>query len=150
MRQKTIEEYIEIIYVLEKKEGQARNREIASQMGVSPPSVTEMMKKLKDEGYVGYEPYKGAKLTSSGRKLARALMKKHEIIADFLEIIDVKRDLAEIDACQIEHHVSNKTMARLELFVKFVTEAPFSPKWVQHFRHYCKTGERIYCDMFDD
>ncbi len=146
MRQKTIEEYIETIYVLEKKEGCAHTGRIAAEMNVKPPSVTEMLQKLQNEGVVRYEAYAGATLTLSGKKKARELMKRHRVIADFIEIIGVERGAAEIDACQIEHHVSSKTMRRLEKFVEFIHSAPHDPKWIEHFKHYYETGERSECE----
>jgi len=150
MKQKTTEEYIETIYVLEKREGSAKTGKISLEMDVKPSSVTEMLQKLQEEGYVKYEPYKGATLTDSGKKIARELMKKHKIIADFLEIIGIERELAEADACQIEHHVSQKTMERLGKFVEFINNAPHEPKWIEHFNHYVKTGKRRICNFYEE
>ncbi|MFO8109652.1 MAG: metal-dependent transcriptional regulator [Thermoplasmata archaeon] len=145
---KTVEEYIETIYVIEKRDGRARTGVIALEMGIKDSSVTEMMQKLEERGFVDYEPYHGVNLTDTGKDIARELMKRHKVIADFLEIIGVKPELAEIDACQIEHHVSSKTMDRLEKFVEFINEAPKDPKWIKHFEHYLETGERVECDLY--
>ncbi len=145
MRRKTVEEYVETIFVLEKKEGAAHTGKIADVMGVKPPSVTEMLRKLQKSGFVKYKPFIGANLTSSGKKKAQELMERHRVIADFLEILGVDRELAEIDACQIEHHVSGITMQRLEKFVEFVGDSPRDPKWMEHFKHYLETGEKIGC-----
>jgi len=145
MRRKTVEEYVETIFVLEKKEGAAHTGKIAEEMGVKPPSVTEMLRKLQDSGFVKYKPFIGANLTSSGKKKARELMARHRVIADFIEILGVDRKMAEIDACQIEHHVSGITMQRLEKFVEFVRNSPQDPRWMEHFKHYLKTGVRIGC-----
>ncbi len=145
---KTIEEYIEKIYVIEKKNGRARTGVIALEMGIKDSSVTEMMQKLEERGLVEYEPYYGVTLTNSGKEIAHELMKRHKVIADFLEIIGVKRELAEIDACQMEHHVSAKTMDRLEKFVEFINDAPKNPKWIEHFEHYLETGERMECELY--
>ena len=114
MRHKTIEEYIETIFVLEQRNGRAQTGMIAAHMGVKPPSITEMLQKLEKEGFIHYESYNGATLTPTGKKMARDLMQKHRIIADFLEIIGIEREPAEVDACQIEHHVSSKTLKRME------------------------------------
>ncbi|MGM0509800.1 MAG: metal-dependent transcriptional regulator [Thermoplasmatota archaeon] len=149
MNKKTIEEYIENIYVLEKKHGKARTGLIASRMGIKDSSVTEMIQKLEGKGLVKYERYHGVNLTTAGKKMADELMNKHKIIADFLEIIGVKRELAEIDACQIEHHVSVKTMDRLEKFVDFINKAPQDPRWIDHFEHFVETGERKECVLYD-
>ncbi|KYK25350.1 hypothetical protein AYK25_09600 [Thermoplasmatales archaeon SM1-50] len=149
MKRKTTEEYIEIIFVLQNRNGYAKTGKISSEMGIKPPSVTEMLQKLQEEGYIRYEPYKGATLTESGKKLARELIKKHKIIADFLEIIGVERELAEADACQIEHHVTFKTLQRLGKFVEFINNAPHEPKWIEHFDYYLKTGKRKHCSLYN-
>lgn len=146
MRRITKEEYIEAIYLFEKKAGKAQTGQIAEHMDVKPPSVTEMLQKLQDEGLVKYEPYLGATLTENGKKMARELMAKHKVIADFLEIIGVEKELAETDACQIEHQASAETMSRLRKFVEFVQTAPKDPKWIEHFKEYCETGERGECE----
>ncbi|MFO7991037.1 MAG: metal-dependent transcriptional regulator [Thermoplasmata archaeon] len=147
MKKKTIEEYIEKIYVIEKTNGRARTGVIAVEMGVKDSSVTEMMQKLEEKGLVEYEPYHGVTLTDSGEEIADELMKRHKVIADFLEIIGVERELAEIDACRIEHHVSAETMDRLEKFVEFINDAPQDPRWIEHFNHFVETGERDECNF---
>jgi DtxR family Mn-dependent transcriptional regulator len=149
MKRKTTEEYVEIIFVLQNRNGSAKTGEISSEMGIRPSSVTEMLRKLQQEGFIQYEPYKGAQLTDTGEKLAQELMKKHKIIADFLEIIGVQRDLAEADACQIEHHVTRKTLQRLGKFVEFINDAPHEPKWIEHFNYYIQTGKRKQCNFYN-
>lgn len=146
LHQKTIEEYMEVIYVLEKRDGRAYTTKIAAEKEVSAPTVTEMLVKLQKEGYIEYEKFRGAKLTSQGRDVAKKLMDKHQVIADFFEIIGIERELAEIDACQIEHYVHKKTMVQLERFLDFVNNAPDIPRWLEHFRQFCETGERGECD----
>ena len=83
--------------------------------------------------------------TAKGKKMAKELMQKHKTLAEFLEIIGVEREDADIDACQIEHHVSLGTMKQLNKFVVFVREAPRDPKWLEHFKQFCKTGKRPDC-----
>jgi len=150
MQRKTTEEYIETIYVLQNRDGYAQTGKISSEMSVRPSSVTEMLQKLQEEGYIKYEPYKGATLTDFGKKIARELMKKHKIIANFLEIIGIERELADTDACQIEHHMTVKTMERLGKFVEFINNAPQEPKWIEHFNHYIKTGKRKLCTFYKE
>ncbi len=150
MKRKTIEEYIEIINILQNREGYAKTGKISFRMGLKPSSVTEMLQKLHEEGYTKYEPYKGAILTDAGKKIAHGLMKKHKIIADFLEIIGIDRELAETDACQIEHHVTVKTLERLGKFVEFINEAPHEPKWLDHFNYFVQTGKRKRCSFYNE
>ena len=134
MRYKTIEEYIETIYVLELKHGRAQTGMIAARMGVKPPSITEMLGKLEREGLIRYESYTGATLTVAGKKMARELMHTHKVIADLLEILGIDRTLAEADACQIEHHVSTKTLKRLKKFVQFTRDDTAAAESLRRFR----------------
>ncbi len=150
MKQKTLEEYLEVIYILEKRDGRATTGNISSELDVKPPSVTEMLRKLEEDGYLEYEPYEGARLTKAGKKIARNLMESHETIADFLEIIGVRGEQAEVDACELEHHMSKNTLKKLKKFIEFIDDAPDEPKWVEHYRHYIKTGERKKCEFYKD
>jgi DtxR family Mn-dependent transcriptional regulator len=146
MQSKTIEQYIEVIYALEKELKKAHTTDIASILKLAPASVTEMVQKLRDMALVNYEPYHGVTLTVKGKKMAEELMQKHRTLAEFLNIIGVEKSYAEIDACQIEHHVSSQTIEKLNKFVEFVREAPQDPRWLAHFKHYCETGERLICE----
>ncbi|MBA3046457.1 MAG: metal-dependent transcriptional regulator [Candidatus Thermoplasmatota archaeon] len=145
MMQVTKEEYIETIYAILKIGKRASTGQIAERMGIRPPSVTQMLAKLQDEGLVNYEPYLGARLTPMGQKLARGLIERHRVIADFLVILGIDYEIAEKDACVIEHHMSKASAARLKKFVEFIRSSPRDPKWMEKFREYCETGERD-CD----
>lgn len=142
MRHKTIEEYIETIFVLEQRNGRAQTGMIAAQMGVKPPTITEMLPKLERAGLIHYESYNGATLTRSGKKMARELVQKHRIIADLLEIIGIDREPAEADACQIEHHVSQETLKRLEQFVEFARHDAMTMESIRRFRSTPVTGSK--------
>ncbi len=149
MKQKTIEEYIEVIYALEIGEGRAQTGRIASEMNVKPSSATEMLQKLQKEGLLDYKTYAGATLTPAGRRLAQELGGRHRVIASFLKIIGVEKAAAELDACQMEHHVSRETMERLETFVEFVSRFQSEPPWIGSFKRYRKTGELVECRLCD-
>ena len=146
MQSKTIEDYIEVIYVLEGKRTKAHTTDIASILKVAPASVTEMIQKLGEMGLVNYEAYHGVTLTQKGKKMAEELKRKHATLAEFLKIIGVDSRYAEIDACKIEHHASPQTMKQLNKFVEYVREAPQDPRWLEHFEHFCETGERLKCE----
>lgn len=146
MKSKTIEEYIETVYALQKKHGHAHTNDVASVLGVAPPSATEMLQKLSKRKLVKYVPYRGATLTENGERMARELFEKHKTVAEFLELIGVPREDAEIDACNIEHHVSKDTINQLNKFLEFVRDAPDDPRWLGHFKHFCETGERLVCE----
>jgi DtxR family Mn-dependent transcriptional regulator len=144
---KTIEEYIEVIYTLEMRSGRAHTTDIALILNIKPPSVTEMLKKLHHMDLVIYEPYRGAKLTKPGIKIAQELIQNHKTLVEFFEIIGIDKETAEVDACQIEHHVAAKTMKQLRKFVEFVQKAPCEPIWLKHFKYFNVTGKRMTCDL---
>jgi len=144
---KTIEEYIEVIYTLEMGSGRAHTTDIALILNIKPPSVTQMLQKLHDLDLVIYEPYRGAKLTPSGMKMAEELMYKHKTLIEFFKIIGIDKETAEIDACQIEHHVAAKTMKQLSKFIEFIQKAPCEPVWLKHFEYFDKTGKRKKCNL---
>ncbi len=150
MRKKTLEEYLEVIYLLEKRKGIAKTGDISSELDIKPPSVTEMLRKLEEEDYLEYEPYEGARLTESGKKIAEDMMTSHETITNFLDIIGVEKEQAELDACELEHHISKSTLDKLKRFIEFIDDAPDEPKWIEHYRHYLKTGERKQCNLYKD
>jgi DtxR family Mn-dependent transcriptional regulator len=133
MVSRIIEDYIETIYALEVKVGTAHTGDIATELDIKPASVTEMMQKLSDMQLVKYEPYHGVSLTSKGKRIAKELMQRHETLAKFLIILGVDEETAESDACQIEHHVTPKTMKRLTNFVEYIHSTSEEPKWLKEF-----------------
>ena len=87
---------------------------LADYMGVSPGSVTEMLKVLKREGYVNYEKYRGVSLTESGYRIARDLRRKHHIMERFLtNVLDMDKDNAHEQAHIMEHAISNDAAERI-------------------------------------
>ena len=137
--------YLEVIYDLIQDKGYARTVDISSRLNVQPPSVTEMIQKLDEYGFLVYERYRGLKLTQKGEELAKSVRKRHVTLAAFLKIIGVDEVVAEKDACKIEHNIDSLTMERLTKFVEFVQNSPNNPRWLEHFEHYAKTGE-FRCD----
>ena len=137
----TEEDYLRAIYELIEERGYATVSEIASRLKVRPPSVTDMMKKLGDEGFVDYTPYRPIVLTEKGKRIAEDIYHKHSVLRDFLKIIGVDERIAEEDACGIEHHLHTETIERLTKFVEFVENMPKHPRWLDHFEEYIKTGK---------
>ncbi len=107
------ERYIERMYELKKEKGYIRAIDLARYMGVKPSSVTEMLQKLSDEGYVVYEKYRNVDLTEKGLALARALERKHEAIKKLFVSLGVSEEIANRDACLIEHIISDETAKKI-------------------------------------
>lgn len=96
--------YLETIYVLTEKGALARTKDIAAEWKVSQPSATEMVQKLASQGYLHYEPYRGASLTPEGLEIGRQVIRKHRLLERFLvEVIGMDAARAEDDACHMEH-----------------------------------------------
>jgi DtxR family Mn-dependent transcriptional regulator len=150
MKKRTIEEYVEIIFDIQNKKKIVHTNDVASSLEVNPASVTEMFGKLTLEGYINYEKYSGVNLTDKGKKIAIKLKKKHETLRDFLVIIGVDKEIADSDACKIEHSVNPHTVDKLQKFVEFAKREDSCNRWLDHFKYFDKTGEFIFCTPSDD
>ena len=138
------EQYIESIYEIVKKKGYARVKDVSELLGVGLSTVSEMFKKLDEKGYVNYEKHGGVTLTKKGEKVATKLSKKHKVLREFLIILGIDEEVADEDACEIEHVVRQETMDRLTKFVEFVKNHR-DPRWLKHFREYYETGKLPEC-----
>ncbi|WP_108862377.1 manganese-binding transcriptional regulator MntR [Ruegeria sp. Alg231-54] len=113
-----VEDYVELIAELIHERGAARPVEIAERLGVTQPTVSKNLSRLKREGLIEHEPYRSLRLTEAGRQLAEACRKRHRIVVDFLVALGVSRDVAEHDAEGIEHHVSEETLGVFRAFTE--------------------------------
>ena len=118
------EDYLEIISELVGLKGYATTLDISRYMNVSPPSVTKMLQKLDEKGYLEYEKYHGINLTEKGNKIARIIRQKHSILLDFFEILGVGNETANQDAEGVEHHLNPKTIRQLRKFITFLKSNP--------------------------
>ncbi len=110
----SVEEYLEAIYTFNERGEPAKNVELARRLRVSPPSVTQMIKRLAAEGLVEYEPYKGATLTGRGMALAQKVVRKHRLLERFLhDFLGLRQDRVHEEACKLEHSLSDEAAAAL-------------------------------------
>jgi DtxR family Mn-dependent transcriptional regulator len=114
----SIEDYLEMIYLLKGEKGNARVGDIALRLGVSMPSVTETIRKLATKNLVSYESYGPVKLTPKGETVAKKVYAKHKLLTKFFILIGVDEKTALHDACLAEHVLSKKTIDKLKVFVK--------------------------------
>jgi|Deesub1362A_J573_1020465.scaffolds.fasta_scaffold01394_7 Mn-dependent DtxR family transcriptional regulator len=99
------EDYLIVIYRLEREKGYAKNKDIAKVLGVSASTVTEMLRKLDEGGYVIFEKYFGARLTEKGKEFVKFLRERRKIIFEFLISLGAEKEFAEEQTCLIEHVV---------------------------------------------
>ena len=116
-RSALVEDYVELISDLIGRDGEARQVDIATRLGVSQPTVAKMLKRLADEGLVTQRPYRGVFLTGTGQRLAAESRARHQTVEAFLLALGVSEDTARIDAEGIEHHVSDETLAAFQRFI---------------------------------
>ncbi len=118
-RQKELtEDYVELIADLIDVFGEARLTEIAKRMGVTHPTASKVITRLKEENFVENQPYRSIFLTEKGWDLAKETRKKHQIILKFLIQLGVNPQTAEYDAEGIEHHISQETLHIFEKMTK--------------------------------
>ncbi len=112
------EDYVEAIAELITSAGEARVTDLARRLGVSHVTVVRTVARLADEDLVTARPYRSIFLTDAGKALAERSRERHEIVVQFLEALGVPSDIAAIDAEGIEHHVSTKTLAAFERYLR--------------------------------
>lgn len=109
-----IQEYLEALYTLTQNGETASVKDLSERLGVAAPSVTEMLKKLAERGYVNYSPYHGATLTDEGLKIGARMSRKHRLLERFLhDILKIGRDKVHKQACEMEHSLSDEAEAAL-------------------------------------
>ncbi|KAF5073500.1 metal-dependent transcriptional regulator [Methanobacterium aggregans] len=138
---KSIEDYLEVMYNLQKNNGTIKVKDIALNLNVKPPSVVEAIKKLSESELVSYERYGDINLTKKGFEIAENVIHKHDIIKNFLNILGVDMDTADEEACAMEHILNSSTINKLKKFADFAKMYPEAPNFFESFHHYEKYGE---------
>lgn len=117
------ENYLEAILRLEGQEKQVRMSDIAKMLNVSKPSVNKAMGILKDAGYILQHRYGTIILTEEGRQYAEKVYQRHKLFKRFfIEVLHIEEEVAEEDACHMEHCISDTTMERLDIFLSEVLD----------------------------
>ena len=120
----TAEDYLERIHELIEEKGYARVVDIASSLDVRQASVTSMVQKLDELGYLNYEKYRGLVLTDEGREIARKIQRRHEMLSRFFSLFGIDAATQQSDIEGIEHHLSSKTMEMLTALTDFFETNP--------------------------
>ncbi len=110
----SLEDYLEMIFVLYQKGGEVRVTDLASALKVSKPSVHRAVGTLKEAGLLEHEFYGTITLTPEGETRAAQVLRRHRMIRHFLHhTLGVPAEIAEEDACRMEHVVSAQTIQHL-------------------------------------
>ena len=112
------EDYLESILIIQERQGNARSIDVANELGVTKPSVSVAMKKLREQGMILFDDNGLIQFTDEGRKLAKKVYDKHKLLTKALIAIGVSKKTAAADACLIEHVISDSTYKCIKAFVK--------------------------------
>ncbi|MCD6367455.1 MAG: metal-dependent transcriptional regulator [Candidatus Aenigmarchaeota archaeon] len=116
---RSLEDYLKNMYLIEQSKGFVRLKDLVKKLNVKPSSVNHAVKKLSEEGLISYEKYGYIKLTEKGKKSAKSVYSRHEIIFKFLtEMLGVNEKTAKKEACVLEHHLSKKTIEKISNLLK--------------------------------
>ncbi len=116
-RSESREDYLESILMLKAEKGVVRSIDIAEHFDYSRPSISRAMSILRTAGLITMDNNGFIELTEEGMKEASAVYSRHKVLIRFLEKLGVTTDIAEEDACRIEHVLSEESMDRIREFV---------------------------------
>ena len=115
------EDYLKAIYFLQEINNEVRVTDLADKLNISKPSVTRAVNNLKKRNLVEHENYGLLKLTPSGFVFAKNIVLRHIVLRKFLcDLLGVEKEIAEIEACKLEHSMSNGTINKLKKYLKEV------------------------------
>lgn len=118
------EDYLESIFILLQKNGAVRSIDVVNDLGVSKPSVSVAMKKLRENGYIEVDAEGFITLTPAGHKIAARIYGRHKLLTEFFVRLGVSQETAAADACKVEHDLSEETFEKLLLHAQKNSEDP--------------------------
>jgi len=138
----SLEDYLEAIAVLKEQGGKVTVTALSKSVGVKKPSVYWALKRLSGAGLVIHERYGDVDLTLEGARVADEVCRRHKALFSFLtDVLMVDPEIAEQDACSMEHALSRDSIHRLERFIDMVMECyPGRPDWEEIFNRYVEQG----------
>jgi DtxR family Mn-dependent transcriptional regulator len=111
--------YLKTLYRIGTGHEVARVRDLAHGLGVSPGTVTSVLKKLERRQLVSHERYGGVALTAAGNRVAECVLRRFETIRNVLiQVFGIDEETAALDACMMEHAVSPITVLRMRSFLR--------------------------------
>ncbi len=113
----TAEDYVEAIDDIVREQGVCRVVDLSKRFGVTHVTVSRTTSRLVRDGLAETEPYGPIVLTETGRQLAEAARRRHDIVVQFLLVLGVSAPVAAVDAEGIEHHCSEETLQRMQVLI---------------------------------
>lgn len=108
------EDYLEAILMLKGRLGQVRSIDVANELEVTKPSVSVAMKRLRESGYIEVDAEGYLSLTDTGGEIANRIYSRHQLLTRFFVALGVSEETAAVDACKIEHDLSDETFQKIK------------------------------------
>jgi len=139
----SMEDYLEAVAMLCGKGKPVRVSQLSRKLTVKMPSVSSALRKLSEQGLVEHERYGYIKLTPEGEKIARDVIRRHNALTCFFaEALGIDHEIAERDACRIEHVISPVSLQRVIMFIDFTKACPLGgANFPSKYRYYLEHGE---------
>lgn len=123
----SLEDYLEAIYMLSRNKDYARVKDIAKARGVRTGSVIAALRRLRDSGLIDYQQREYVSLTKEGEMAALRVYARHQMLSRFFqEVLRIPKEIAEQDACAMEHGLSDEGLDRLVRLMEFLRVCPHS------------------------
>ena len=111
--QKSSQDYLESMLMMQQERGYIRSIDVADYLGVTKPSVSYATKRLRESGYITMDKDGLITLNDSGLQIASSMLARHHMLTRFLVTLGVDRKTADEDACRLEHDISDETFAAI-------------------------------------
>ncbi len=122
---RALEDCLEAMLILKRKKGYIRLKDLSAVLNIAPSSVTSVLRRLEKMGYIKYIRREAILLTEEGEKIAQEIYDRHLTIKKFLrEVLHLPDNIAEEDACMMEHKMHNETIARLKILTEIILSDP--------------------------
>ena len=119
------EDYLETIYRLAQDSGTVGISDIARERGVTLPTVFSAVSRLKANGMVSQSHYGKISLNPKGKQTAEEIYESHRVLRVFLqEVLGLSSEMAEENACRMEHGLNQEAVKRLKIFIEMVQSCP--------------------------
>ncbi|SPC33627.1 Iron (Metal) dependent repressor, DtxR family [Candidatus Nitrosocaldus cavascurensis] len=119
-RTQRMEDYLEVIYELMEHKGYVSMSDISNYLNVSSASVTKMVQRLHESGYIEYEKYRGIRMKDKGLEIAKMIRERHSILIELLLLLGIEEEDAHRITEGIEHYFDNRSLKRLEQLIQII------------------------------
>ena len=121
---KSAEDYLEAMLMLKEERGYVRSVDVAALLGVTKPSVSYATKRLREDGYIAFDPAGMIVLLEPGLEIAERMYERHKLLTELLIGLGVSPETAKDDACKIEHDLSVETFNAIRRHAQEHRRAP--------------------------